>query len=79
MGDVDGDGARTLFRRAKLWLNAAPPQVLDAAVAGGLLVGRLGLTDPKGDPVCASVRPPLIEWSAQAPLTVAGSLDPAGG
>jgi len=75
---VDGDGVRTLFRRAKLWLNAAPPQVLDAAVAGGLLVGRLGLTDPKGDPVCASVRPPLIEWSAQAPLTVAGSLDPAG-
>jgi Family of unknown function (DUF5990) len=29
-----------------------------------VLVGRVGLTDPKGNPVCASVRPPLIEWSA---------------
>jgi hypothetical protein len=29
-----------------------------------VLVGRLGLTDAKGNPVCASIRPPLIEWSA---------------
>jgi len=27
-------------------------------------VGRLGLTDPKGNPTCAAVRPPLIEWTA---------------
>jgi len=30
----------------------------------GTLVGRLTLTDPKGNPLCASVRPPLIAWSA---------------
>jgi Family of unknown function (DUF5990) len=29
-----------------------------------VLVGRLGLTDPKGNPLCAAVRPPIIEWSA---------------
>jgi hypothetical protein len=33
-------------------------------LARGLLVGSLGLTDPKGHPLCAAVRPPVIEWSA---------------
>ena len=54
----------TLFRRAKLWLNAIPTDVIDSALESGVLVGRLGLTDGKGNPLCASVRPPLIEWSA---------------
>jgi hypothetical protein len=40
--------------------------VLDQALDLGLLVGRLGLTDPKGNPRCAAVRPPVIEWSAAA-------------
>jgi hypothetical protein len=31
-----------------------------------MLVGRLGLTDAKGNPLCAAVRPPVIEWSAEA-------------
>lgn len=53
-------------RRAKLWLDAIPPDVLDSAVDLGLLVGRLGLTDSQGHPLCAGVRPPLIEWSAAA-------------
>jgi hypothetical protein len=52
-----------LFRRAKLWLDAVPAGVLRDAAAQGTLVGRLGLTDAKGHPLCASVRPPLIEWS----------------
>lgn len=62
-----GEQDRTLrmFRRAKLQLDAVPPEVLDAAVTRGLLVGRLGLTDPHGHPTCASVRPPLIEWIAR--------------
>ncbi|HEY1739535.1 MAG TPA: DUF5990 family protein, partial [Acidimicrobiia bacterium] len=34
------------------------------AVRGGALVGRLGLSDEAGWPLCASVRPPRIEWSA---------------
>ncbi len=53
-----------MFRRAKLQLDAVPPEVLDAAVTQGPLVGRLALTDPHGHPTCASVRPPAIGWSA---------------
>lgn len=63
---VDDAGGASLFRRAKLWLDAVPPAVLDSALAGGLLLGRLGLTDPKGHPLCAAVRPPVIEWLAPA-------------
>ena len=66
-GTVDGSGAFALFRRAKLWLEAVPPDVLASAAGRGTLVGRLTLTDAKGNPLCASVRPPIIEWSAAAP------------
>jgi hypothetical protein len=61
---VDLDGNQRMFRRAKLWLEAVPRPVADRASELGLLVGRLGLTDPKGNPLCASVRPPRIEWTA---------------
>jgi Family of unknown function (DUF5990) len=63
-GNVGDDGSFRLFRRAKLWLDGVPPEVLRRAVATGVLVGRLGLTDAKGHPRCAAVRPPLIEWSS---------------
>ena len=71
-GTIDDDKRFTLFRRAKLWLDAIPPSVIEGALVSGLLVGRLGLTDRKGNPLCAAVRPPLIEWSAVAegPATV---------
>ncbi len=62
---VDEAGGRTLFRRAKLWLGAVPQGVIDEAQNSGVLVGRLGLTDPKGGPLCASVRPPVVQWSAE--------------
>jgi hypothetical protein len=65
-GTVDGAGSFTLFRRAKLWLDAIPSTVVEDAANLGLLVGRLGLTDEKGNPLCAAVRPPLIEWQAAA-------------
>jgi hypothetical protein len=65
-GTVDDSGEFSMFRRAKLWLEAVPPEVVAAAAERGVLVGRLGLTDPKGNPLCASVRPPLIDWSAAA-------------
>jgi Family of unknown function (DUF5990) len=65
-GTVDEADGFTLFRRAKLWLDAIPSAVLDSALDRGLLVGRLGLTDRNGNPLCAAVRPPLIEWSAVA-------------
>jgi hypothetical protein len=65
-GTVDNAKSFTLFRRAKLWLDAIPPTVINGALDLGLLVGRLGLTDRKGNPLCAAVRPPVIEWSAVA-------------
>ncbi|MFE7174382.1 DUF5990 family protein [Streptomyces sp. NPDC057616] len=63
-GTVDGAGAFAMFRRAKLMLDAVPADVLGAAVREGLLVGRLGLTDGRGHPLCARVVPPRITWSA---------------
>jgi hypothetical protein len=66
-GTVDDADGFTLFRRAKLWLDTIPPPVIEAALDRGLLVGRLGLTDRKGNPVCGAVRPPMIEWSVEAP------------
>jgi hypothetical protein len=63
-GTVDGPGEFRLFRRAKLWLDGVPADVLAAAADKGVLVGRLGLTDAKGNPTCAAVRPPGIEWRA---------------
>ncbi len=65
-GTVDDAKRFTLFRRAKLWFDAIPPSVIEHALDQGLLVGRLGLTDRKGKPLCAAVRPPIIEWSAAA-------------
>ncbi|MEV8565358.1 DUF5990 family protein [Streptomyces sp. NPDC051322] len=64
---LDGSGRPVMFRRAKLMLDAVPPEVLDAAVWSGRLTGRLRLTDARGQPVCASVRPPRITWSAEPP------------
>jgi hypothetical protein len=62
IGAVDGNF--TMFRRAKLMLAAVAPEVLAQAGVTGRLVGRLGLTDTKGQPLCAAVRPPRIRWSA---------------
>jgi hypothetical protein len=61
---VNGAGRARLFRRAKLSLDGVPPAVLTEAAGTGLLIGRLGLTDPKGNPTCAAQRPPAIQWSA---------------
>jgi len=63
---VDDSAGFTLFRRAKLWLDTVPADVLGQALDRGVLVGRIGLTDPKGNPLCAAVRPPVIEWAAAA-------------
>ena len=63
-GVVGEVGDFRMFRRAKIWLDAVPSDVLALACRDGLLIGRLGLTDDKGWPLCASVRPPRIEWSS---------------
>ncbi|MFJ6570498.1 DUF5990 family protein [Streptomyces sp. NPDC091292] len=64
-GTVDAAGAFTMFRRAKIMLNGVPAGVLAAAAKDGRLVGRLGLTDLKGNPLCARVVPPHITWTAE--------------
>jgi Family of unknown function (DUF5990) len=63
-GVVDDEGTFIMFRRAKLHFDGVPSSVLRRTQKTGILVGRLGLTDSKGGPLCAAVRPPLIEWSA---------------
>lgn len=65
-GTVAEDGTFTLFRAAKLWLSEVDPSILQKALQPGhRLVGSLGLTDRKGHPLCASVRPPIIAWSVE--------------
>ena len=64
-GTVDSGGTFTMFRRAKLMLDDVPADVIAAAERSGRLTARLGLTDQKGGPVCARVRPPAIQWTAE--------------
>ena len=63
-GVVEEPGSFQLFRRAKIMFDGIPAEVMTAAQLSGRLIGRLGLTDSKGNPTCAAVRPPLIEWMA---------------
>ncbi|WP_406272559.1 DUF5990 family protein [Actinacidiphila glaucinigra] len=66
-GTVGDSGDFTMFRRAKLMLDGVGPGTLRAAARSGTLLGRLGLTDVRGGPLCAAVRPPLVTWSAGTP------------
>ncbi|MER7591289.1 DUF5990 family protein [Micromonospora sp. NPDC127501] len=61
-GAVTQDGF-AMFRRAKLMFTDVPTELLRAAHEGnGTLVGRLGLTDAAGGPICARVHPSAIAW-----------------
>ena len=62
-GSVAPDGTFAMFRRAKLWLDSVDRELIEAAESG-TLVGELGLSDACGHPLCASVRPPRIMWTA---------------
>ena len=62
-GTVDDDGFH-MFRRAKLFLADVDAAVLAAAQRSGTLVLRVGLTDAKGHPACAWLKPPAIQWTA---------------
>ncbi|WP_328900083.1 DUF5990 family protein [Streptomyces sp. NBC_00441] len=66
-GTVDADGLFTMFRRAKLMFADVDPAVLAAAVRSGHLTARLPLSDAEARPLCARIRPPVVEWSAGAP------------
>jgi hypothetical protein len=64
-GDVPGDGTLQLFRGAKLRLADIDPRIIEEAIRPGhWLVARIRLTDARGNPVCARVRPPALTWSA---------------
>jgi Family of unknown function (DUF5990) len=63
-GTVGAPGSFAMFRRAKLQLDAVSSELLRSAAEQGCLIARVRLTDEKGGPTCASVRPPLISWSA---------------
>lgn len=63
-GAVGDDGTFQLFRGAKLRLSDVDlALVRQALLPGRRLIGRLGLTDAKGQPRCASVHPPDVQWS----------------
>jgi hypothetical protein len=64
-GDLGGDGSFGMFRRAKLMVADIDPELLAAAAGDdGALVATIGLTDERGGPRCARVRPPAISWRA---------------
>lgn len=56
-GDGSGESFM-MFRRAKLMLNDAP-------VSDGTVVARVHLTDGKGMPMCARLKPPALAWSTE--------------
>ena len=63
-GTLDSESTFIMFRRAKLVLADIGAEIIAAAEHSGSLTARLGLTDAKGHPVCARIRPPAVEWSA---------------
>jgi hypothetical protein len=61
--EVDDEGTSTMFRRLKLHLSPLTEQFPAPALAGARRIQAfLELTDPKGRPVAASVRPPWVLW-----------------
>ncbi|MGQ5261037.1 DUF5990 family protein [Micromonospora sp. ZYX-F-536] len=52
-----------MFRRATLRLDGVDATTAHAAAAAGSLTARPGLTDAKGQPLRAAVRPPKVTWS----------------
>jgi hypothetical protein len=55
-GEVGADGTFAMFRRAKIHLALIPD--------GEHPTARLALTDLRGGPVCASVKPDALDWTA---------------
>ncbi len=62
-GDVGDGNSFAMFRRAKLMIGDIEPELLAAAARDdGLLVASISLTDERGGPRCARVKPPVISW-----------------
>jgi len=66
-GDVPGDGTLQLFRGAKLRLVDVPSDLIAHAMRPGhALIARVRLTDDRGNPVCARLRPSHLTWYAES-------------
>jgi hypothetical protein len=63
-GEFDGDEFR-MFRRAKIRLEHLDPAALDDHA----VEVRMPLRDAKGHPICASLRPPQVEWTVDPPAS----------
>ncbi len=61
-GEVDGEGTFTMFRRVKLHLRPLAELFATKLANAKRVEAYLELTDPKGRPVAASVRPPWVTW-----------------
>ncbi|MCO5296624.1 MAG: DUF5990 family protein [Fimbriimonadaceae bacterium] len=60
---VRANGSWIGFRRAKVQLKELPWEVVAAHVASGdPLEATVRMTDPKGEPLCATVKPSHIAW-----------------
>jgi hypothetical protein len=59
-GELSEAGEFRMFKRGKVMLAEVPDDVMASACAGGVLVGRLALTNERGQPGCGPVT-----WSAQ--------------
>jgi len=68
-GQVQPDGTFEMFRRAKLMVADIDARLLDDAAADGAagITATVALSDEKGHPRCARVRPPAIEWRRTTP------------
>jgi hypothetical protein len=62
-GELPAGGLFRMFRRAKIHLSHLKwTQVEGAAKANEPITVELSLTDKHGWPLCASVKPPYVEW-----------------
>jgi hypothetical protein len=62
-GEVDDEGTFTMFRRLKLHLTPlAEQEPQEKVLAAQRIQAVLELTDTRGRPLAASVRPPWVTW-----------------
>lgn len=62
-GDLAPDRRFAMFRRAKLNLHSMPEHIARALADGCSVHAELDLTDPQGEPICASIAPQMIHWT----------------
>jgi len=61
IGTSAGDRASPWTRRMKIDIHDIEQALLDAAIAGGMLVGTIDGTAKDGSPACATIRP--VRWT----------------